>query len=136
LVGGDGLDLALAEKAARGVDLLGGQGVALERRESQDRARPRLDRDVSELDGRFRDAPARRILRRRHAGDREIAGGGAPERHAESGQEITSTDLIRHHGLLSWSAFSPTTTVTVWMRLRPADGCVRPCTSVARACSW
>ena len=98
LVGGDRLDLALAQEPTFGVDFLGGQEVSLQTRLAQRRGGARLERDMAGFEGFVRDISfglrrgrsrpwCRHVTRRPHR--RGEAGG--PDGHA--GEKIAASDF-------------------------------------------
>ncbi len=94
-VGDDGLDLALAQESALGVDLLGGHGVSLERRFTQDCRGAGEEGHVTDLERGVRNPSfcgfygADQLRARDQAGAREA---GPADRYAKGTEKIPTTD--------------------------------------------
>ena len=99
LVGGDGLDLALAEEPALGIDLFGREDVALVRRLAEHGGGAGEECHVPGLVGRIRNLALGRLGRRlehRRSGHQPGARKPGPaDRHAERAEEIATIDLCR-----------------------------------------
>ena len=96
LVGLERLDLALAEQAALGVDLLGGEHVALVRRLAQHRGGAGEERHVAGLVGRAGNVALWRFgrgLDQLRSGNQAGAGeAGSADRHAERAEKFSAID--------------------------------------------
>jgi hypothetical protein len=104
LVCGDGLDLALAEEPALGVDLLGRHRVALQRRLAQHRGGAREKGHMADLEGRVGDLPLGGLRGRlddpRAADQTGRRQSGAADRHAQTVEKTATTGgwCLLHEG--------------------------------------
>ena len=122
LVGGDGLDLALAREAALGVDLLGRQDVALERRLAEHRGRAGQEGHVPGLVGRIRNLALGRLgggLHQLRSGDQAGTGKAGPaDRDARARRENFGDRLCGFvHGLSPCNARLVASPICVRMSL-------------------
>jgi hypothetical protein len=97
-IGGQGCDLAGAEKSALGIDLVGGQGVPFQRRRAQIGAGARQEGHVTDLERRGGN-PAFRRHRTRSTRRCDQRAGSRRRRHAQAAEETAPIHGFAHADL-------------------------------------